>query len=575
MAQEILSLTKELKNLVSKYETTAFLKFIAFLFMQMPSRSTNPFLMPLMSPMRQLFYVAEISVRTQTQKNPKIPYQYETWDKDWTEICALLATIEQSYFIDVGFFKSEDGSIPVDKIKVVLPTFMNYFFNGPLTYQEQEMDRIQRLYSQNAEILHSKTGMVVEDFIYAYERLVDMTNRKLNEAIRFYRPGEWEKFTKKAIDKGLSNPKDWLKEDPEAFDASFRFMKDPGSIFIFSIDELADERLSIKNTNTILDLISTGKNETDELQFYTGENTLLQRPIFKVNDETYLLLYHVQVLTAIYRSLFAVCKEVKGDKIYKQRDYLLEKKVMDICRNFFGKEAFIYSNYNVDMVAEQDILVLYKSLAIIIEVKTATYREPMRNPEKAYDKLMADFKSSIQYGYDQIWRVKRRFLEEKYFVIYSDKNEPLYTIKPQRYKEVFSIIVTQERFGFVQSDLSELLEIEERDNSFPWSITVDDLEVFLLALKKKSAPIQSLSTFLNYRQLYHGHLLCGDELEMCALFMADRHKFISMADRDESIVTDPTSTNYFEKLYEKGLGLPNEMYIKHKQDGSLGYLFSE
>lgn len=56
-------------------------------------------------------------------------------------------------------------------------------------------------------------------------------------------------------------------------------------------------------------------------------------------------------------------------------------------------------------------------------------------------------------------------------------------IKTKNYHKAVSIVVTLERFGQIQTDLSTILKIYGKDD-YPWSICIDDLEIFLLQMEK-------------------------------------------------------------------------------------------
>ena len=147
-------------------------------------------------------------------------------------------------------------------------------------------------------------------------------------------------------------------------------------------------------------------------------------------------------------------------------------------------------------------------------------------------------------------------------------------IDPTKYDEVYTIVVTQERFGAIQTNLEILLEIED-DDDYPWSVCVDDLEVFLLALKKKKMGTMFLRQFLNHRRHYHGHIVCGDELETCALFIQDAKTFVKDSTDKSIIFFDPRSTQIFEELYQNGLGFKNERHYDMKLKKQVGFPFGK
>lgn len=176
-----------------------------------------------------------------------------------------------------------------------------------------------------------------------------------------------------------------------------------------------------------------------------------------------------------------------------------------IFREFFSSSAKIFTNYSVDGVSENDLLILYGGVCIIVEIKNCKFREPFRNPVKAYERIKRDFNNAIKLGYVQCKRVED--------VIFNDNDNEvrildaeniqnvLYNLKKEKIKEVWSIIVTDYRYGPIQTNLGMLLK-KETDDYYPWSVCVDDLEIFLLLMKKiyKGVSSARFIEFLDYRE---------------------------------------------------------------------------
>ena len=76
----------------------------------------------------------------------------------------------------------------------------------------------------------------------------------------------------------------------------------------------------------------------------------------------------------------------------------------------------VFENYYVIDDHEQDLLILYKRNAIIVEIKASKLREPFRDIDKAIKRLKSDFENSIQYGFDQCKRVEDFFYSDEVFI---------------------------------------------------------------------------------------------------------------------------------------------------------------
>ena len=209
-------------------------------------------------------------------------------------------------------------------------------------------------------------------------------------------------------------------------------------------------------------------------------------------------------------------------------------------------------------------------MLLLLKAKGYNLREPFRDPDKAFIRIKDDFKACIGYGYIQTKRVEQKFVDQVPLRI-NDKNGNLIKeFDTTKYKDNdFSIIVNLKSFGQLQNDLSTLLEVEE-DDTFPWAVKLDDLEVFLLTLiAQKKSPI-SLVDFLLIREDLHGKLICSDELEICGGYITGKinEKTFKKADK---ILTTPDLADMFDTQYYKEMGFKNEKYLKEKRSGE--YIF--
>ena len=208
-------------------------------------------------------------------------------------------------------------------------------------------------------------------------------------------------------------------------------------------------------------------------------------------------------------------------------------------------------------------------MALIVEAKASKRDEPRREPDKAYPLILSNFEETIQKGYDQAYRVKSKFISKEPLNIYSDVQlkKHVIDIRTKNYHSAFSIIVTLERFGQIQTDLSGLLEIYDNDE-FPWSVCIDDLEIFLLQLEKLGKNKSHLMSFLTQREKLHGKLITADELEVCGAFINERITAKELNSDTTVLALTPDLTDIFDQTYQtKGLGFENEKNLEIKTSG--------
>ncbi|WP_346854961.1 hypothetical protein [uncultured Draconibacterium sp.] len=565
----------ELKSLVSQFETLDFLQHVSLTIMRIGERETSPLFKNLLSPHRQLFYLASLHLET-TQTDKKIVPS----EKEWHKMTELLRDIELYYIDHIWQIDNLDSMSEEekDKVTVALPTFMNYFFNGSLSYLEQITERIRKTFYRYDDKIKEKFHLSIDDFLECFEFIEKEANAKFNSPVEFIKNSKWQDFTSQMISNGISDPKDWIKRAPveirELMENSdfIDSMKNPGRFLIFDIENLINQFDSDKLLN-FLTIFSCNKEEREQILYYTDANILLNKPIYKINSTKFFVFHINQTLSAIYEKLYQFCNDLTNGKIHLQRDKFLEQKTKEIFENFFPKDAKIFTSYNVDGHSEQDLIVIYKSSAFIVEIKAANSRAPLRDPYKAYDKIKSDFKKSIQYGFDQTNRVFEKFDSNEPFDVRAKNKKILTTINPRKFNNVFSIIVTLDRFGIIQSNLEYLLQIDDY-TPFPWAVNIDDLESFLLLLKKRGGHLRNFFTFLTNRELLHGHNVAADELDICCMFFDKPKQFIEYCNKEDTIVFREDWTNVLTREYNKGLGFKNERYWKQKKDGTTKFIFT-
>lgn len=224
-------------------------------------------------------------------------------------------------------------------------------------------------------------------------------------------------------------------------------------------------------------------------------------------------------------------------------------------------------NYCVDGKSENDLLIGCGTTWLIVEIKNTGFRPPMRDPLKAFDKIKMDFNKSVQLGYWQCKRVEDILLSGNDVEIVDAENRKLlYKLRSKNIEEVWSIVVTDFKYGPIQTDLSQLLQKDE-DCLYPWSVCADDLETFLLLFRKlyKGIAPDRFTEFLKYREQFHGHVICFDELELCGWYFCNRDQFKHSAGDDSLVSTIPGMEEIFDAYYHIGLGLANELDLDTKR----------
>ena len=544
------------------------------LIIELDHKTTSPLYAHLQSPMRQTLYMIDVYYSIEDRGDT-----VDMDDKRWDRIAILLDEMAMTYFVTIGF--PNDGELFHDErdetIDVTLSTFIGYFENAILSYEEQTLDRIERFLKPYNEVVMKKCGFTIDEAIKFVLHVRNLNNEKFSnimqpcaETYSFYinHPEEWRKLTRKFEERGVTNPHDWWFE-PELSGMFKTMTTNPGEVNLHNEEELSSVDMNPDSLKNIIDYLLYDKNVLKgKTIYYADKHYSESHPVFKVSDK-YVCPISKFFLEGLY---FRIDEALRKDAIighkYKQnKDAAFEEKVREVFEHFFPKRTKIFSNYSVDELSENDLLVIFGDTCIVVEIKNCGFRAPFRDPIKAYPRIKRDYENAVQLGYEQCRRVEKVLLlgQDVDILDASNMHKVLYHLKSKNIGDVWSIVVTDVKYGVIQTNLSKLLKKDE-EALYPWSVCVDDLESMMLLMKKmlKGIAPARFVEFLDYRERLHGHIMCFDELEICGWYLNDREQFKKYADSDSMINTSPNMGTIFDAYYHIGLGFKNELDIDYK-----------
>ncbi len=546
------------------------------LIFELDFRASSPLYEHLQSPMRQALYMIDVYYSIESREETSVMNE-----EKWNRIAILLEEIEITYFVNIGF--SNEGDVFHDErdkqVEVSLATFIGYYSNALLSYEEQTLDRIVRYFKPYDKIIQERYGFTVDEALkfIAHER--NINNNKLNNivfssgksyAYYYNNPDEWQKLTQSFIDRGITDPHDWWYQ-PELSGLLKLFQTNPGEIHVHTQEELLDVDIQSDSLQHILSFFLYDKEAVlGKTIYYAEKRHAESHHIIQFGDK-FVCPINKFLLEGLYFMIDEALKQdaVLGQKYKQNKDDAFEKKVYDVFRDFFPDKTKFFVNYSVDGGAsENDMLIIYHNTCIIVEIKNCGFRAPFRDPLKAYDRIKRDYKNAIQLGYDQCKRVEDVLCSgsDVDIVDAANRHKLLYHLKEKNIGEVWSIVVTDFKYGTIQTNLGPLLQKEE-DALYPWSVCIDDLEAFLLLLRKvmKGVAHARFIEFLDYREKMQERVICFDELELCGWYLCDREQFKTCADKDYTITTTPTMGSIFDAYYRVGLGFRNELDMEYKK----------
>lgn len=160
MSDHLTQLSEELKSHISRFDHRSFVAQWCFLSNGHWRQQTK--LVKLRSPVSQLMYLMSVYHRLPFKGTER----FHGYGKDYDKTIDLLNEIEKSYGVKVS--QTEAKKMSEDALKrlmITKTTFLNYYLNAPLSYLEQDVDRIKKTFKHFESRIIEETGLHIQDFI--------------------------------------------------------------------------------------------------------------------------------------------------------------------------------------------------------------------------------------------------------------------------------------------------------------------------------------------------------------------------------------------------------------------------
>lgn len=551
----IASDSAHLKKLVSVFEPAVFLAEITEL-LKLDGYGRIPYrpFVSLDSPLRQLAYLGYLNL---TSDPNDISKKEAPTNLEWENIIEYSVRVKAGYF-DALLPTSDDNEDEYQELyNVAMSVFFDFHDTGTINYEEQEIARIEVLFTPFDDVVKSEFGLSVKDFIQIYDAIGELIQENFNEPLRLIKSDpELNEFKNKMKAEGKF-PADWKYEGTNLNIKRFiRLMTDhlQRNTISLDFDALGIDKGKFQNFFKHF----TIKRASTNFQYYTEPNYLLLNPIFELGPTQLLIISHKQLIHAIFKKIYlCIAGSKKAEKLFTHRGSYLQNKTISLFRKFLKNEGHYYNEYKIDGKG-QDVLILYGGIAFIIETKAGKEVELSRMPDvkHLYKQYLKTFKTNIEEAYKQCFRVKENFLVGKVLSIHDKENNHVYDLRTRKFRNAFCIIVTQDRFRNPQVNLPHLLDIYD-DDQYPLSICIDDLEILILTLIKERITPGNFERMLIQREKLQGRVATSDELEIWGHLIFD--KSFKIAD-EEDVHFSPGIhfISKFDELYANGIGFENE-----------------
>lgn len=512
--------------------------------------------------MRCTEYIQSVLVSNPNVYNDEVSIDEEFFHKIIDEIIDLYKTIQWFYWYWGAYAQHELG-VDDEIVKYIIEAQMLWNVRGK-RYQFQQVEDLQVLLGVHNEVFKELFNMSAEELIKglkAFEySLSSGKSDSIMEMTKHY--DDWLKFIE-------TEPNDKELE---------KYLESKREIALVSMDkvfgnELYDVESVTGWSKEFIEELSIGLNG-DKKFFSNSEfagwpiiNLPIQlKPFIKLGDKSYCFDYYNffdNIYRIIQKSISRLKPEYTSIWSKKQQD-ASELLVEEIFRCLLPganihRENYYPRNKSLKDMAENDLMVIFDNIVIIIEVKAGsfTYTPPITD----YQAHFTSFKSLIEKADFQCIRTLDYLKNAEFPKFYSRSKNEKYSINMESIKDIFTISVTVDNFNEFEAKAEKLSFINMASGSI--AISIDDLRIYSHYFDN---PLKFIHFLKERRAATKSKLLAfNDELDHLGMYL--KHNMYSMYFGEHKNSTlnaygyREDLDYYFGTLHHKGLA-----FSKPQQD---------
>lgn len=503
----------------------------------------------LISPQRQLLYLAGLLVSTDYKSDGNEPIEGENWFKKIENDVQDITFDYIKNFLKVAMVDEEKIA---HQGMVSMGDFTSYFDMGILRYPEQTIKLMRKLYKDFDSELFQLTGLELEEYISFYQLVDYEVNESMNKFVKVL---EEIKIFLQLSELNSSN----LEFIPSEVREKLRNVEK--NIDIITYARIKDVFGEVK-ANLLLDKFSL-KREKRNFLYYNEDNPFEDKPLCQVEDGAKLFVINPDfVLNAIYKNITEMLENNTNtfvDKYRKKKAKLVEELFCDLLKKILGKRAKIHKSVCEERgTKEHDILVEFENYILIAEVKASKVRKPLFNPDKSFKRIKDHFDSDAGIGgaYQQSILLKK-FIESNDEIDLFEDRVKKFKITDVNNKKILPIVLTLNQFGYIALNINELLNKEE-GQPYPWVCNWHDLDNISEVLTYLNTEPKDFIEYLIWRIENHEKMIVSDELEVFEIFMMNKMHIV----KNKELYFGSDGTNLVDKIYFEKQGIPYDFPIK-------------
>ncbi|NLC93474.1 MAG: hypothetical protein GX677_08455 [Treponema sp.] len=282
-----------------------------------------------------------------------------------------------------------------------------------------------------------------------------------------------------------------------------------------------------------------------------------KRPFIKISDKYYCFDYYT-FMDNIYRIIQKTVKRLDESYLWADiQQETSENMVADVYKQLLPGCVIYQNNYypinkSWNRAAENDLLILYAGVLIIVEVKAGSfiYTAPITD----FESHIKSYKSLIEKADWQCQRTYDYLFSEKSPQIYGQDHNPKTQIEMNKIVDVFMMTVTIDNINDFAAKAEKLSFLNLKSKAI--SLSIDDLMVyrtyfdspliFLHYLKQRRAATQE------------GKIALNDELDHLGMYIKHNCYSLQVAEIPQNTLSSffgyrEELDEYFSKLYHPKL----------------------
>lgn len=510
------------------------------------------------SPFQQGTYLLGIA---SSQEEPASPVAIS--DNCEKNICKLLNDIFNAYAFN--YFEKGQNNL------VVMSVFIHYFFTTMTFNSTQTKEWIKFWFLEYSKVILREYGFNVEDLLELGEVLENEIQKNISKK-------------REVIDEIELSRQEFLKQCDISIDnydieikkiRNNKSLQDKASSIFEKIEQMYSveysdilKRFDKEKLDKILALFSLERGSSKEITYITDENPIASQPLLLINNRIYFVInnsFYISIINFLEKELYK--KNKQSQKLVKNRDKKLESKSVDVIRSICSSDAKLFESAyeNENSTNEHDLVVYDRGTILIVEAKASPPREPMRDTDKAYNKLKDHFRSDsgIQKGFTQARSLERRIRDEMRIKLYDKKGKVIFEKPINNINSIYKICITRNDFGALGCNLNYLLEKDDEE-SYPWVIDIANLEAMSTVWNYLELESNNFYEYIDSRIKLHGKVVGIDELEYVGAYLSYEgglNGFLTA--KADFISLDMSHADIFDDIYLSNLR--GQKYILKKK----------